>query len=363
MIAKKLLENIYRGKEGLNKGISTGLPTVDTIIHGIRQESITVIGADTSGGKTSYALDINVYNLLKNKGDKEVKILYYSFEMSSEMLFAKLLSRYIFDEFGFIITYEEILSLNEKITDKQLEYVNKSIQWLKYLESHLTIYDKALTPAGIYATSRKWLEQNGVFEQVGEHREEYHPNNPETLLIGIVDHLGLIGGTGSKKEKMDLVSEYQIYFRNKCKMAWLNIQQMNRNAKSMDRKTNGYELYQLDDFMYSSEPVQAADVVLALYFPYREKIARCEGYPIQNVLKRRFRLLQVLKNRFGLADVNKALLFFGEIGMFKELPRPDEIGDYEPYITLENHIPNTAILENMSVEETDDNVTKNYLTL
>lgn len=38
-----------------------------------------------------------------------------------------------------------------------------------------------------------------------------------------------------------------IYFRNKCDITGVFVQQLNRNAKSMDRKTNGYELVQLDD--------------------------------------------------------------------------------------------------------------------
>jgi hypothetical protein len=103
----------------------------------------------------------------------------------------------------------------------------------------------------------------------------------------------------------------------------------------MDRKTNGYELIQLDDFKDTSGTTDGSEVVIALYYPYREKIARCEGYPIQNVLKKKFRLCQILKNRYGQADVNIGMSFFGEIGMFRELPKPEEIGDYEPYLKLD----------------------------
>ena len=110
---------------------------------------------------------------------------------------------------------------------------------------------------------------------------------------------------------------------------------MNRNSKSVERKTSGYELYQLDDFKDTSGTTDGSDVVLALYYPYREKIARCEGYPIQNILKKRFRLCQLLKNRYGQADVNKGLGFYGEVGMFIELPKPELISDYEPYLNLD----------------------------
>ena len=121
----------------------------------------------------------------------------------------------------------------------------------------------------------------------------------------------------------------------------------------MDRKTNGYELLQLDDFKDTSGTTDGAEVVIALYYPFREKIARCEGYPIQNVLKKRFRLIQVMKNRYGIADISKGITFYGEIGMFREMPRPEEITDYEPYTSLEVY---RDILHKKQIDnvETDD---------
>ena len=106
-------------------------------------------------------------------------------------------------------------------------------------------------------------------------------------------------------------------------------------------------------FKDTSGTTDASEVVIALYYPFREKIARCEGYPIQNVLKKRFRLCQILKNRYGLSDINKGLAFYGEIGMFKELPKPEEIGDYEPYLTLWHEKQNLDINTDKEIEEND----------
>lgn len=332
----RLVENISRGQQGRNIGISTGLPTIDSIIYGIQRKYLYTIGADTSGGKTSFALDIFVYNLIKNANkDTKLNILYYSFEMSGDVLFAKLLSRYIYDKFDEVVTYEDILSLTKPISDKHKKLVDQCIDWLRVISNVLTIYDKALTPNGIYATCKEWLKKFGVFEEVGEHKENYIERDPNEYKVVLIDHVGLIGGTGSKKERIDLTVDYLIYFRNKCNISGVFIQQLNRNAKSMDRKLNNYELIQLDDFKDTSGTTDASEVVIGLYYPYREKIARCEGYPIQNVLKSRFRLCQIIKNRYGRSDISKGLIFYGENGMFKELPRPDEIGDYEPYLNLD----------------------------
>ncbi len=332
MGVKKLLANIEAGKLGKNIGISTGLPVIDSAIYGIQRKYLYTIGADTSGGKTSFAIDTFVYNLLKNSKDKPISILYYSFEMSSDVLYAKLLSRFIYDEFGEVVTFEDILSLTKPLSDHQEKLINQALSFLERLEKTLTIYDKALSPNGIYATCKDWLKQFGEFRQIDEHREEYYDNNPTMYKIILLDHVGLISGQGSKKERIDLTVDYMIYFRNKCDITGVFIQQLNRNAKSMDRKTNGYELVQLDDFKDTSGTTDASEVVIALYYPFREKIARCEGYPIQNILKKKFRLCQILKNRYGQSDINKGLMFYGEISMFMELPRPEEISDYSIYL-------------------------------
>ena len=333
MGVEKLFQNIEQGKLGRNVGVSSGSSKLDSIIYGIQRKYLYTIGADTSGGKTSYAMDVFVYNLLKNS-THPVHILYYSFEMSADVLYAKLLSRYIYDEYKKVITFENILSLLHPISDDDYQYVQKGKEWLSSISRSIIFYDKALTPNGIYATCKEWLKTHGEFVQVGEHKEDYIEKDSNAYKVVLIDHVGLIGGTGSKKERIDLTVDFFIYFRNKCNISGVFIQQLNRNAKSMDRKTNGYELIQLDDFKDTSGTTDGSEVVIALFYPHREKIAKCENYPIQNVLKKRFRLVQVIKNRYGVSDVNIGNVFYGEIGMFKDLPLPSEINDYEPYLVL-----------------------------
>jgi hypothetical protein len=335
MAINQLLHNIKAGKEGRNIGISTGSPKLDSIIYGIQRKYLYTIGADTAGGKTSFVLDTFVYNLLKNAGNTPISILCYSFEMSSDTLYAKLLSRHIWDAYKEVVTYEDILSLTAILTKEHEILINKSKEWLWKISKHLVIYDKSLTPQGIYATCKEWLREHGEFISLGEHKEEYHENDVNEYKVVLFDHVGLISGKGSKKERIDMTVDFMIYFRNKCSLTGIFVQQLNRNAKGMDRKLNGYELVQLDDFKDTSGTTDGSEVVIALYFPYREKIARCEGYPIQNVLKKKFRLCQILKNRYGQSDVNIGMSFYGEIGMFRELPKPEEIGDYEPYLELD----------------------------
>jgi len=357
MGSKSFLHAVKQGKRGRNLGVSTGLEKLDSIIYGTQKKCLITIGADSGAGKTSYAIATYVYNLIKNKEENIISILYYSFEMSKDALYAKLTALYLWDEFNVIVPYKEILSMNDIISDEKYALILQATNWLEELDSILTIYDKSLSPNAIYATCKEWLSSFGSFIKLDEHKEEYMPQDNRYKVV-ITDHVGLIGGVGSKKERIDTVADYMIYFRNKCEITGIFVQQLNRNAKSMDRKLNNYELIGLEDFKDTSGTTDASEVVIALYFPYREKIARCEGYPIQNVLKKRFRLLQILKNRYGDADINIGVLFYGEIGLFRELPKPEDIGDYEPYLNLtcESKSLNKTIDNNINTDNINENV-------
>ena len=110
-----------------------GLPQLikSYIITNTKQDIYLYHWSYTSNGKTSFGLDIFVYNLIKNAGDKKINILYYSFEMAEEVLYAKLLSRHIWDEYSIIITYEDILSLTTPITAEQSAVVEKMYSMVK----------------------------------------------------------------------------------------------------------------------------------------------------------------------------------------------------------------------------------------
>lgn len=55
MIADKLLEEIDRGRLGLNHGIGMGLPKLEGIIDGVCRETYTLILSNSGAGKTSFA--------------------------------------------------------------------------------------------------------------------------------------------------------------------------------------------------------------------------------------------------------------------------------------------------------------------
>lgn len=333
-ITSNLFKLIERGKEGKNKGLSTGLDRLDRIIYGVQRRCIVTIGGDTGSGKSTLALYMYVYKPLTDmlNANKDINILYFSFEMSAEVLFAKLLSIYVFENFDKIITYEQILSLTETLSDEDYYYIDCGREWLTKVEDKISVVDKPLNSDQVESVLRQFTSAFGYFEKVSDTQEIYHPNNPEQYLICILDHVGLMEG-GMLKYEIDQTVKHFIYYRNIASITGIFIQQLNRNFKSMDRKNSVYNMVQLNDFSDSSGPSQGSETVLAIFDAHREKQRKCLGYDI-DMLKDRFRAVSVLKNRFGLSNKSIGLNFFGEIGYWRELPKSEEVTDTSKYLYL-----------------------------
>lgn len=88
MISEKLLEEIDRGRLGLNHGISMGLPKLESIIDGVTRETYTLIISNSGSGKTSFALYAYVFKpLMEHLDDDDFKILYFSLEITEKTFY------------------------------------------------------------------------------------------------------------------------------------------------------------------------------------------------------------------------------------------------------------------------------------
>lgn len=341
----ELYNEISRGREGKNIGLTTGLEKLDGVIHGIQRRSLVAIGGSTGSGKSSLALDVYVFKpliQLMDKGPSKIKIVYYSLELSRRVILAKLLSLYVSYKYNEIITYSEILSFDVPLSDYKNEFLQKAKDWLSRASKFLDIRDAQLTVEAFIATQMSYYTAFGKFTQVqseGQTVVNYEWNDPDMYFISITDHLGLVGS----KEVMDNLIKQIIYFRDTCGGTYVTIQQLNRGQQSIDRKKAGQMAEtNLSDFKDSGGATEGAEVVIGMYYPYREGMGSCRGYKIidptgdkDRCLNSRFRLLIVLKNRFGVSEVGVPAGFYGEIGSFRSLPLPADMTDYD-YVKYNN---------------------------
>ena len=145
-----LYKTIEQGREGKNKGFSTGIQKLDEYTGGVRSGIYTLIFGLSGSGKTALALYSYIYRPLKDNPDANIVIIYYSLEMSAPILLSKLLCMYIYEEFGKIIPYTTLMSWQDKLSDESYAYVQKGKEWLKSIEKKFIIFDKSLNNKSFY---------------------------------------------------------------------------------------------------------------------------------------------------------------------------------------------------------------------
>ena len=355
MISQKLIEEIDRGREGLNHGTAMGLPKLEGIIDGVSRETYTLILSNSGAGKTSFALYAYVYKpLMEHLDDDDFKILYFSLEMNEVSLYIKLLSIYIFETYGIELSFKKILSREKEyvLSEEHYEIVKECLPWINKISEKLEIYDKAVSANKVYAILKTRLEAIGIFSET-DTRMTYTPENPNLIYNVVIDHIGLIrpaNGNDLKRE-MDLLSSYLVTLREKCGISPVVIQQANREQGNIERFKQGKSAFTINDAKDSGNTVQDCNIMIAIYNPHRDGLKTYKKYNIEQ-LESNFRSIMVLKNRFGDCDVEVGCNFFGWINYFHELPKPDEIYDYERY-TNPNYILADNIPQNEEILCTD----------
>ena len=159
------------------------------------------------------------------------------------------------------------------------------------------------------------------------------------------------------KQEIDLASACLVTLRERCGISPVVIQQANREQGNIERFKQGKSAFTINDAKDSGNTVQDCNVMIALYNPNRDALKNYKHYDIQQ-LSNSFRSLMILKNRFGDCDVEIGMNFFGGVNIFAELPRPDEIYDYEKYTN-----PNWIVNKDNNIENKDKSNQKSKFIL
>ena len=225
MIVENLLKSIKKGKQGLNVGLSSGFDKLDKITHGVQRRWMTVWSADSGAGKSSIVLFSQIYKPFQEyckNPNLNIHFLLFSFEMSAEVLLAKLLSIHLYEKYNKVLSYSDILSLSNTLSDEDYMLIEAELPWLQKFESITEIIDKPVTAKGLYAICKEWSKKFGEYkegETLGEHvKEDYIPKDSQQYLITVVDHIKLltVSNGHTSKQEIDEACDYLIHFRNKC---------------------------------------------------------------------------------------------------------------------------------------------------
>jgi len=346
MSFEHLNEEVNKGLSGRNKGIPMGFDRLNRYI-GIRKSMYFLVGGLTGSGKTSFIDDafvLNPYDWFisnQNTNGVKLKIIYRSMERSRTYKMAKWVSRKIFIDYGIIISINKLLGWTDKMTKDEHDLFLLQREYVEQMSDVITIIDGPENPVGIAKDLKTYALEHGKIEQLDEYNKIYIPEDPNTVTIVVIDHIGLLKTTKdltTKKQVIDKMSDELRYARDFYGYTPVVVSQFNRDISNPIRIKNGDVEPQLDDFKDSSTTQEDADVVLALFDPMRYKVDDPSGYKLEKLKDeygaKYFRSLRIIKNSYGEDDIRIGLGFLGQVGMFKELNRMKDMteSDYESVV-------------------------------
>lgn len=348
----KLAGAVQDGMNGKNGGIPMGFNRLNRYV-GIRKSLYFLIGGNTGSGKTSFVDDAFVLNpfdwIISKEGKRSgitLRIWYRSMERSRTYKLAKWVSRKIFLDHGIIISVPKLLGWTEKMNEEEHKLFLSYETYMKTMSNYITILDGPENPVGIAKELREFALTLGKIIQTDpddKYSKIYVPNDPNMVVIVLIDHIGLLKTTKdhpTKKEAIDKMSDELRHARDFYGFTPVVVSQFNRSISNPMRIKAGDVEPQLEDFADSSQTQNDADIVMSLFDPVRYKVADPSGYDL-NKLKdeygaKYFRNIRLLKNSYGEDDIRIGLGFLGQIGMFKELPKRKDMTDSD-YENVINH--------------------------
>lgn len=278
-------------RDGGMAGISTGLVDMDKKLGGLHKSDLLILAGRPSMGKTSLATNI-AYNIAKvykkgqlpDGGEGAVEggvVGFYSLEMSSEQLAARILSE-----------ASEVPSEQIRRGDMTETEFRRFVEAAKSLESCPLFIDDtpALPISQLAARARRLKRTHG-------------------LDVLIVDYLQLVRGTGRSENRVNEISEITQGLKaiaKELEIPVIALSQLSRQVENREDKRP-----QLSDLRESGSIEQDADVVM---FVFREEYYKEREKPGDHDIDAMMKWQDEMEHLHGRAEVVIGKQRHGPIG-------------------------------------------------
>lgn len=336
-----------------------GMERLEMYLPGIEQSTYYLLAAASGVGKSKLARYLFIHNpivFLENNPDSgiELDILYFSLEESKEKIILAEISKYLYTKYGLSISIKQLASVGRYnvISSENLAKVKEAETHVRRFLDRVTIYDNVRNATGIYKTVRNFAMTVGTYYDkegkaltpeeviqvtggIGETYKKvncYKLHNPKHYVIILTDHISLLqpeSGETLWQTMGKMSSTYNLHFRDKFGFIPVVIQQLAADKERVDGNFQGKTIEDkleptLDSLGDNKTIARDVNIALGLFDPARYKIDNHNGYDITR-LKDRYRSLNIMKSRDGIANKKLPLFFNGAVDFFKELPRTDNI--------------------------------------
>ena len=332
--------------------IPFGLPRFEEYLPGIEKKKYYIITANAGVGKsqiTDHLFLYQPYEYSLLNPDIKVKWFIFSLEMDKETKWIQAIARYLFKNYGIRADTAQLQSIGKnRISQELWEKFKEAKSYMDRLEDHIIYFhDDPINPYGILKEIETYYKENGTIHyKEYDHQldngmvekrkifDYYVPNDPDTYIISITDHLSELvpeidkSPNGDKrklslKETIEKHSDNMKYLRNRYGHIPVDVQQQMASKEEQQFTMSGRSIISklepsLDGLAESKLTQRKANKVLGLFAPDRYELEEHAGYNIV-AMGDSYRSLKILKNREGISNVRVGLYFDGAVNYFKEL--------------------------------------------
>lgn len=328
-----------RGEKGLNEGIPYRISSLNTYVSGTQRGRYVLYFAGPGVGKSKIVYDQHIfvpYDYALEHPEVDLHIHLWSLEINPIFVIGAAKVYWLYTRKRVLTDVNTIYSIgNNKLTPFIKELID-SDECKSYIDGlmkclHIEVDGTRHT---INNKIKTFAKNRGTFIVNNGELTEYIPNNPHEIVVIIIDHMSLINTINGESLKLtiDAVSRNFTIYRDKMKYAPIAIQQINpeKYKNDVDKILPKHE-----DLRDSKNTFQDCDVAISIGSPYTKQVNEFIGYKIipqssldSHTLGDRFRVIQVVKNRYGSVSVVIPTLFIGEVGYYTNIQSPEDI-DYE----------------------------------
>ena len=333
--------------------IPLGFKGFAKVYPGIIKGTHTCITGVKDSGKTKfmrYFWIINAIEFVKEVNDIEqldIKIFVYCLKQSVKAFRAEILSSFLYRDYKIEMTYLDLLSIqekdNRKMNETVLGYIAKYDDWFEYFDSKVSIYDTKNKPQEIFDTTKRWIEQQGAFEQIGE-RKEFKYDNPNLFVLNCTDSLrSLVSDNGMNMDTKKCIEKHVINNMNTLKKVY-NCAIVDIHDTSIDKeriesdysgKTNEEKLEPAIDGLGDSKIVGTYyDFILGIHYPWKYKFTSHMDYSV-SILQDNYRSIKVVSSIFSSPNLYLGMWFNGASSTFEELPSTTHL---KSQLNMENYL-------------------------
>ena len=245
-ISKEVERSIQHVSDGMN-GRRNVLPTKwdrlnKNLMGGLQPGKMYVIAGRPGVGKSAFSNQL-IFDLLDKNAQKEIIVVYWSFEMPGDQQILRAGSK------DTKLQTFELLSVEQKLSqDKFKRYVDETQKYKQY---------------PIYFCS---IPQN--MEMMKKVNNQIFLKHPRKTIVNLIDHSRLVSGReDTELQRLNTLSKGCMWMQSKMQSVTILLSQLNRNIEQEHRAKNQYQPL-LTDLFGGDSIGQDAHVVMMLQRPY-----------------------------------------------------------------------------------------------